>query len=276
MPKLNRIRARFTQIQNIKKITGVMEMIANSKIPKIKRQFKSSQEYFENLDYIMQNILANLCKTPEELISTNSEKNLYIIFGSNLGFCGALNNQILKKITPDLTKNDEIIIFGKKIYNYISLRYPKNIIKYFPGVEETNFSEPIIQVTNLINKAISKKKYKNIFICYNKFINIIQSKPNIINLFDFAKNKTKQDGYGIEFEPNAVEVLKKLIPFYIKSLLEKIFIESKLVETSARRTSMESATENAQDILQKLELEINSSRQSMITQEIIEIISGKM
>ncbi|WP_337898230.1 ATP synthase F1 subunit gamma [Mesomycoplasma ovipneumoniae] len=276
MPKLNRIRARFTQIQNIKKITGVMEMIANSKIPKIKRQFKSSQEYFENLDYIMQNILANLCKTPEELTTTNSEKNLYIVFGSNLGFCGALNNQILKKITPDLTKNDDIIIFGKKIYNYISLRHPKNIIKYFPGVEETNFSEPIIEVTNLINKAISDKKYKKIFICYNKFINIIQSKPNIINLFDFAKNKTKQEGYGIEFEPNAVEVLKKLIPFYIKSLLEKIFIESKLVETSARRTSMESATENAQDILQKLELEINSSRQSMITQEIIEIISGKM
>ncbi|MDW2907769.1 ATP synthase F1 subunit gamma [Mesomycoplasma ovipneumoniae] len=276
MPKLNRIRARFIQIQNIKKITGVMEMIANSKIPKIKRQFKSSQEYFENLDHIMQNILANLCKTPEELVSSNSEKNLYIVFGSNLGFCGALNNQILKKITPELTKNDEIIIFGKKIHNYISLRYPKNIIEYFPGVEETNFSEPILQVTNLINKAISEKKYKNIFICYNKFINIIQSKPNIINLFDFAKNKTKQDGYGIEFEPSAVEVLKKLIPFYIKSLLEKIFIESKLVETSARRTSMESATDNAQDILQKLELEINSSRQSMITQEIIEIISGKM
>lgn len=66
------------------------------------------------------------------------------------------------------------------------------------------------------------------------------------------------------------------MPFYIKSVLEKLFIESKLVETSARRSSMESATENAREILQKLETEINSSRQAMITQEIIEIISGKM
>ncbi|AJR11923.1 ATP synthase gamma chain [Mesomycoplasma dispar] len=276
MAKLNRLRARFVQIQNIKKMTNVMEMIANAKIPKIKNQFKSSQEYFENLDYIFQNILENLGTKVEELTKTESKKNLYIIFGSNLGFCGALNNLILKKLTLELKENDEVIVFGKKIYNFLSLNYPKVILKSFLGIEESNFVDPILQVSNLINQAIIDKKYSKIFICYNKFISIIHSKPEMHNLLDFKKNTVKYDGYGIEFEPNATEIFEKLMPFYIKSVLEKLFIESKLVETSARRSSMESATENAREILQKLETEINSSRQAMITQEIIEIISGKM
>ncbi|WP_462097855.1 F0F1 ATP synthase subunit gamma [Mesomycoplasma hyopneumoniae] len=276
MPKLNRLRARFVQIQNIEKMTNVMEMIANAKIPKIKNKFKIVQEYFENLDYIFQNILANLSKKVEELTNTDSKKNLYIIFGSNLGFCGALNNLILKNVVPQLQKNDEIIVFGKKIYNFLSINYSNLIIKFFLNIEETNFSEPILEISNFVNQSIFERKYKKIFICYNKFISIIHSRPEMQNLFDFKKNTIKYGGYGIEFEPNATEVFKKLMPFYIKSILEKLFIESKLVETSARRTSMESGTENASEILHKLETEINSSRQAMITQEIIEIISGKM
>ncbi|MXR05670.1 F0F1 ATP synthase subunit gamma [Mycoplasma flocculare] len=276
MAKLNRLRARFVQIQNIKKMTNVMEMIANAKIPKIKNQFKSAQEYFENLDYIFQNIVNNLGSKIDEFIKTESKKNLYIIFGSNLGFCGALNNLIIKKITPKLKENDEIIVFSKKIYNFLSINQSKLIIKYYQNIEESNFSEPILQVTNLIYQAILAKKYNKILICYNKFISIIHSKPQVHNLLEFQKNIIKYDGYGPEFEPSATEVFEKLMPFYIKSVLEKLFIESKLVETSARRASMESATENASEILRKLELEINSSRQTMITQEIIEIISGKM
>lgn len=277
MPKLNRLRARFVQIQNIEKMTNVMEMIANAKIPKIKNKFKIVQEYFENLDYIFQNILANLSKKKVvELTNTDSKKNLYIIFGSNLGFCGALNNLILKNVVPQLQKNDEIIVFGEKIYNFLSINYSNLIIKFFLNIEETNFSEPILEISNFVNQSIFERKYKKIFICYNKFISIIHSSPEMQNLFDFKKNTIKYGGYGIEFEPNATEVFKKLMPFYIKSILEKLFIESKLVETSARRTSMESATENASEILHKLETEINSSRQAMITQEIIEIISGKM
>ncbi|AAZ44142.1 F0F1 ATP synthase subunit gamma [Mesomycoplasma hyopneumoniae] len=276
MPKLNRLRARFVQIQNIEKMTNVMEMIANAKIPKIKNKFKIVQEYFENLDYIFQNILANLSKKVEELTNADSKKNLYIIFGSNLGFCGALNNLILKNVVPQLQKNDEIIVFGEKIYNFLSINYSNLIIKFFLNIEETNFSEPILEISNFVNQSIFERKYKKIFICYNKFISIIHSSPEMQNLFDFKKNTIKYGGYGIEFEPNATEVFKKLMPFYIKSILEKLFIESKLVETSTRRTSMESATENASEILHKLETEINSSRQAMITQEIIEIISGKM
>ncbi|ASU14145.1 ATP synthase gamma chain [Mesomycoplasma hyopneumoniae] len=175
MPKLNRLRARFVQIQNIEKMTNVMEMIANAKIPKIKNKFKIVQEYFENLDYIFQNILANLSKKVVELTNTDSKKNLYIIFGSNLGFCGALNNLILKNVVPQLQKNDEIIIFGKKIYNFLSINYSNLIIKFFLNIEETNFSEPILEISNFVNQSIFERKYKKfLFVITNLSVLYIQ------------------------------------------------------------------------------------------------------
>ncbi|MBG0731003.1 ATP synthase F1 subunit gamma [Mycoplasma sp. 'Moose RK'] len=276
MAKLNRLRARFIQIQNIKKMTGVMEMIANAKIPKIKRHFQLAQEYFENLEYIFANVLENLETKVDEFVQTNSSKKLFVVFSSNLGFCGGLNNLVLKKMLSEFKQGDEIIVFGKKAYNFFIQKHEKEIIQSYLGIEETNFSEPILKVANFIHQSILDKKFAKILICYNKFVNIIHSKPEIHNLLDFPKSIVKHEGFGVEFEPNSTAVFQKLLPFYIKAILEKFFIEAKLVETSARRASMESATENALEIIQKLEIEINSSRQAMITQEIIEIISGKM
>ncbi|CAT05341.1 ATP synthase gamma chain [Mesomycoplasma conjunctivae] len=275
MPKLNHLKSRLSQIKNIEKMTKVMEMIANAKIPQIKRQFEKSQQYFENLDYIFQQLIANLEEKDEIFLPSPSQQKLFIIFTSNLGFCGAFNNATIKTLKNDYQKGDKIIVFGKK--GRIALdKYASDIIAQYINYEERNFEQPILQVASIISDAIVNKKYSKIKICFTHFINIITSVAQVLDIYPLKKSQEIKTDLAMEFEPDAQQVLTKMLPFYTQALLTKSFIESKLSELSSRRVAMDSATDNAVEIIEKLELELNSSRQTVITQEIIEIIGANL
>lgn len=274
MPKLNRLKARFSQIKNIEKITKVMEMIANAKIPKIKKQFSQAEQFFVNLDSIFQ-LVINSIENLDLFASKQENKQLFILFTSNLGFCGSFNNLIIKTFQTHYKPGDDIIIFGKR--GVVALqKFSQNFLKVYENIEENNFEETLNEFSELIISHILNKTYSKINVCYNKFINIITSVPSMHQIFPFKKVEKEISNNFIDFEPSSEEILNRLIPFYTKATIHKLFLESKLVEIASRRVAMENASDNATEIIEKLDLQINSSRQTIITQEIIEIIGANL
>lgn len=270
---MQQTKSRIKSVMSTQKITKAMELVSTSKLKKSKdinakvTPFKN--EVFEIMSYCAMNIDD---KKYKYFNFNDQDKELYIIISSSLGLCGGYNVNMEKYATSiiDKEKSDLLIIGTKALYYFKSKNY--NIIDNIE-LPPLNLKENVSTIVSRnILSYFDQGKYKKISIIYTKFINSLTFEPIKVQLLPITIDKqTQKAGKELLMEPSSQDVLTNLIPFYLEVALKTLLQESMLSEQASRRTAMETATDNASELQEKLLLEYNKSRQASITQEITEI-----
>ena len=287
MPSLDDLKKRIKSVKSTQKITKAMKMVAAAKLRKAQENAEKGRPYSQK----MQNIILNLTKSindpanaPKLLIGTGNDKtHLCVILTADRGLCGGFNSNIcklaktkFKKIINE-GKNLKIITVGSKGLDQIKREYGKYLIKKFSFKERKQIS---FKEAEIVGKEIINLFHQNEFdVCtlfYNNFKNVITQIPQAQQIIP-AENKsseTKEENLPYEFEPEEDEILEDLLPKNISTQVFKAFLENAASEQGSRMTAMDNATRNAGDLVEKLTINYNRSRQASITKELIEIISG--
>lgn len=269
------LKGRIRSVSATRKITSAMELIANAKLQKQRSQMEKNREYADTLRQIVSQILAN---NPESecvyLKKNNSGRTLTLMFTSDMGLCGAYNSNLLRAASELLNPEDPVILIGTK--GISALRQKGfNLIREPIGSDHVDY----YVFNNLADEAL--KMYVDgeigrIQILYCQFVNAVTFTPQLLTLLPISPMAAEGQGLRVEtiFEPGPDEILNSLIPMYVRSLLYSTHMQTKTAEQGSRRVAMESATDNADELIDKLTLQYNQARQAAITQEITEIVAG--
>ena len=288
MPSLDDLKKRIKSVKSTQKITKAMKMVAAAKLRKAQENAEKGRPYSQK----MQNIILNLTKSindnenaPKLLVGTGKDKTyLCVVLTADRGLCGGFNSNIcklakanFKKIISD-GKNLKIISVGSKGLDQIKREYGKYIVKKFSFKEKKiiTFKEAEI-IGNEILRLFSDGGFDKCILFYNNFKNVITQIPQAQQIIP-AENKISKDKdesyVSYEFEPDEDEILEDLLPKNISTQVFRAFLENAASEQGSRMTAMDNATRNAGDLVDKLTINYNRSRQASITKELIEIISG--
>ena len=287
MPSLDDLKKRIKSVKSTQKITKAMKMVAAAKLRKAQENAEKGRPYSQK----MQNIILNLTKSisdpnnaPKLLVGTGQDKTyLCVVLTADRGLCGGFNTNIcklakinFKKILGD-GKNLKIITVGAKGFDQIKREYNKYVIKKFSFKDKKiSFNEAEI-IGNEIIKLFNNKEFDKCILFYNNFKNVITQIPQaqqIIPAKSNSKDSGEENSLSYEFEPEEDEILEDLLPKNISTQVFKAFLENAASEQGSRMTAMDNATRNAGDLVDKLTINYNRSRQASITKELIEIISG--
>ncbi len=288
MPSLDDLKKRIKSVKSTQKITKAMKMVAAAKLRKAQDSAERGRPYSEK----MQNIILNLTKSvsdpenaPKLLIGTGKDKiHLCIVMTADRGLCGGFNSNIcrlaknyFKKILND-GKELKIVAVGSKGLDQLKREYGNYIIKKisFKDRKKITFKEAD-EVGKVILELFSEEKFDKCILFYNNFKNVITQIPQaqqIIPVEIAKKSESDIEKNFYEFEPDEDEILEDLLPKNISTQVYKAFLENAASEQGSRMTAMDNATRNAGDLVDKLTINYNRSRQASITKELIEIISG--
>ena len=288
MPSLDDLKKRIKSVKSTQKITKAMKMVAAAKLRKAQENAEKGRPYSQK----MQNIILNLTKSindpqnaPKLLIGTGDDKKyLCVVLTADRGLCGGFNSNIcklakinFKKILGE-GKTLKIITVGTKGLDQIKREYGKYVIKKFSFKEkkQISFNEAKIVGDEIIS-LFNQNEFDKCILFYNNFKNVITQIPQaqqIIPAENNSSDKTDEKTHSYEFEPDEDEILEDLLPKNISTQIFKALLENAASEQGSRMTAMDNATRNAGDLVDKLTINYNRSRQASITKELIEIISG--
>lgn len=267
------IKSRIRSVDSTKKITKAMQLVAASKLTKCKNKMFENKEYASYLMETTKEIISNLHGIKHVYLRGDDEgKDLYIIFTSNMGLCGGYNANIFKAIEKLDASKVEIIMIGSRGITWLNKR-DYNVIEKYYDIEEEDYDD-MAEIANIAITKYLNKEVRSINVLYTNYKNAICYEPNIVQLLPAKIDKQETTISLMEFEPSKEKILDTLIPMYIKSLLFSFLLETKTSESASRRSAMESATDNAEELKEILELQYNQARQAAITQEISEIVGG--
>ena len=288
MPSLDDLKKRIKSVKSTQKITKAMKMVAAAKLRKAQENAEKGRPYSQK----MQNIILNLTKSindpenaPKLLVGTKKDATyLCVVLTADRGLCGGFNSNICKleksnfKKILDEGKSLKIITVGSKGFDQIKREYDKYIIKKisFKDKKQISFNEAEL-VGNEILNLFKNDEFDKCILFYNNFKNVITQVPQAQQIIP-VENKLSEDKsenmQTYEFEPEEDEILDELLPKNISTQVFKAFLENAASEQGSRMTAMDNATRNAGELVDKLTINYNRSRQASITKELIEIISG--
>jgi len=299
MAGLKELRTRLLSVKSTKQITSAMKMVSAAKLRKSQIYLNQSREYVEKLDEILRAVIEknldnNIVKNNiffERSVNNNKNndkieqfKYLFVLITSNKGLCGSFNVNTNKKFLEiinenyiDLWKNKRlsIICIGKKGEEYLKLKNFAPLKSYHELIEKPD-KKNIFNVWDELVDSYVKREYNKIYVFYNYYKNPVVH-DLIMDQFlplKIKNSKSTNSYYDYILEPSADEILKELIPLYLKSKFYNILLESITSEHGSRMTAMYQATENAESLIRELQIMYNKARQNSITTEILEIISG--
>ena len=289
MPSLKDLRNRITSVKSTQKITKAMKMVAAAKLRKAQENAEKGRAYSEKMNNIIANLkqsIADVSSAPKLLAGNNkSEVHLCIVITADRGLCGGFNTNIVKKAREyfnqiiDANKKLKIITVGSKGDDQIKRNFKDYIVEKISYKNIKNIS--LNEASELTSKIITMFENNEFDVCtifYNKFKSVISQEPQaqqiipVENLDADVESSEDEDQY--EFEPDENEILEYLLPQNITTQLYKAFLENAASEQGSRMSAMDNATRNAGDLIDKLTINYNRSRQAVITKELIEIISG--
>ena len=288
MPSLDDLKKRIKSVKSTQKITKAMKMVAAAKLKKAQENAEKGRPYSQKL----QNIILNLTKSisegsnaPKLLVGNGKDKvYLCVVITADRGLCGGFNSNIcklaknhFKNILKD-GKELKIITVGSKGHDQIKTEYGDYIIykKSFKDKKQIAFKEAN-EIGKKVIELYENEQFDKCIIFYNNFKNVITQIPQaeqIIPTYIKNDDKTKDKVFFYEFEPEEDEILEDLLPKNVSIQILKAFLENAASEQGSRMTAMDNATRNAGDLVDKLTINYNRSRQASITKELIEIISG--
>lgn len=272
------IKRRMKSVESTKKITKAMQLVATSKLRKTRNQLDELKPYYSKVQETVAEILeSNKGMIQNPYLKENPKgKIAYIVITSSLGLCGGYNANIFKTMNEYVHNGDFVYMIGSKGAGYMHHRELSFNEDYLDLNTTMDFKE-IVRLVGELTDMYKKQEISKIKIIYTEFVNNLTFTPRVVTLLpvDTAEfeNIEVTSKYTI-FEPSPSDVLNHLIPMYLQSVIYGYLVESVTSENASRRTSMENATDNAQELIDNLLLKYNQARQTAITNEISEIVAG--
>ena len=287
MASLDDLKKRISSVKSTQKITKAMKMVAAAKLRRAQESAERGRPYSEKMNNIILNLSSGISdkeNAPKLLSGTGDDKvHLCVVMTADRGLCGGFNSNIIKKAKAYFQKLSEsgktlkIITVGSKGYDQLKRLYQENIIENisFKDSKNANYFDAD-KVGKVIIEKFENKEFDVCTIFYNQFKNVITQIPQEQQIIPLKtteeKDKSSEENY--EFEPDEDEILGNLLPKNISTQIFKAMLENSASEQGSRMSAMDNATRNAGEMVDKLTIEYNRSRQAAITKELIEIISG--
>ena len=268
------IKNRIRSMESTKQITKAMEMVAASKLRRAQAQVLSSRPYFEILYATIQNIMSQNQDTESAYLQARPvKKTLYVVIAGDRGLAGGYNSNILKMVASEMEGKDAVVLpIGKKAADYFrSHKVPMLNESY--GVAEDISVGDCFTVSKLLCKAFLSGEVDEIHLAYTRFDSVLSQTATTMQMLPL-KAEAAAGQSVMEYEPDSETVLSSIIPEYLGGIFYGALCESRASEQAARRTAMDSATQNAEEMIADLSLQFNRARQAAITQEITEIVAG--
>ena len=268
------IKNRIRSMESTKQITKAMEMVAASKLRRAQAQVLSSRPYFEILYSTIQDILAQNQETESVYLKARPvKKSLYVVIAGDRGLAGGYNSNILKMVVSQMEGKDAMVLpIGKKAMDYFRSHNVPMMNEAYGNAEDISVGD-CFSIAKLLCKAYLAGEADEIFMAYTRFDSVLSQTATAMQLLPLqAEAKAAQS--TMEYEPDAETVLGAMIPEYLGGIFYGALCESRASEQAARRTAMDSATQNAEEMIADLSLQFNRARQAAITQEITEIVAG--
>jgi len=284
MANLKEIRTRISSVQNTKQVTAAMKMVSAAKLKKAQDAIVQIRPFANKLHEILSNLTDSLTNSDENLygVERKPEKVLLVAVTSNKGLCGAFNSNVIKQVNvlAESTYSEQnqqgllhVLAIGKQGHKILGKNF--NVIgEYNQIYDKLNF-ENVAEIASLLMEKFVAGEYDKIELVYNQFKNAgvqILTTEQFLPVEQPETEDNNQSEYI--FEPNQEEILEELIPKSLKTQFFKVMLDSFASEHGARMTAMHKATDNASDLIQDLNLIYNKARQTAITDEILEIVSG--
>ena len=286
MPGSKEIRTKIKSVQNTRKITKAMEMVAASKMRKAQERMRKARPYADKI----RNIAAHLATANPEyrhpfLVNHDSVKAAgFNVITTDKGLCGGLNTNILRAFTTklrELTNAGETVItsaIGNKGFGFLN-RIGAKVVSHAVQMGDTPHLEKLIGPVKVQLDAYTRGEIDQVFICYTRFINTMKQEPVIEQLLPLTADRLQGEtspeySWDYLYEPDAQAVLDELLVRYIESLVYQAVAENMASEQSARMVAMKAASDNAKKVIEDLQLTYNKARQAAITKELSEIVAG--
>lgn len=271
------IKRRIKSVRNTKKITKAMGLVATSKLRKARTQLNSNSAYYENMKSVF-DLLTNKIEDIGNTVyvkGNNSNRKLYIVISSDTGLCGGFNAGIANYLYnnyKDNTDNVSTIVVGKKGISYVK-KYQFETLAEYVDIGDNPTTKEASMITNKILSEFSNGNFGEVSIIYTKFLSQVTQEIVEERLLPLQVSNGVSDkvNYNIEYDESALDIV---VSSYLKSNIIHAIFHSQTSEQSARMQAMDGASKNADDILNALNIKYNRIRQSIITQEISEIVGG--
>ena len=271
------IKNRIRSMESTRQITKAMEMVAASKLRRAQTQVLSSRPYFETLYATIADIVeCNQDFASPYLTKRPVRKTLYVVIAGDRGLAGGYNNNILKLCHAEMAGKDAVVLpIGKKAMEFFQARGTQIWSKDYIHAEQMSVGD-CFSVAKSLCKIFRDGQVDEIVVGFTNFVSVLSQTPETMRLLPLLRQETGKAARSSEilYEPGPEEVFEAIIPEYLGGVLYGALCESRASEQAARRTAMDAATQNADEMIGQLSLKYNRARQAAITQEITEIVAG--
>ena len=279
------IRGKIKSVENTKKITKAMEMVAASKMRKAQDRMRGARPYSDKI----RNIAAHLSQANPEythpfLVKQDDSKTVgIIVVTTDKGLCGGMNTNVLRLVTNKVRelegqgKKVETVAIGNKGLGFLG-RIGAKVVSQATQLGDTPHLEKLIGPVKVLLDAYQEGKLDAVYVCYTKFINTMKQEPMMDQLLPLSAERMEADkgahAWDYIYEPDAQSVIDELLVRYVEALIYQAVAENMASEQSARMVAMKAATDNAGNVISELKLVYNKTRQAAITKELSEIVAG--
>lgn len=272
------IKNRIRSMESTRQITKAMEMVAASKLRKAQEQALSARPYFEILYSTINEIVDSTRDLDSPyLYPVTGDRVLYIVIAGDRGLAGGYNGNVLKLAAGEMKGKDPTVLpIGRKTVDFFKSQHIPVLTENYAEAAAMSLGD-CFTAANRICKRFLAGDYDSVYLCYTDFVSVLTQTPSCLQLLPLARRQTGRDGTlqsDVVYEPDGGQVFERIIPEYIGGVLYGALCESRASEQAARRSAMDSATQNADEMIAQLSLAYNRARQASITQEITEIVAG--
>ena len=287
MPSLKDLKNRIGSVKSTQKITSAMKMVAAAKLRKAQEQAIASRPYCSSMEKIVSSLANKLIDNAPELLKGKKEikKQLLVVFSADRGLCGGFNGSISRAVKLEVKKSKDLgfetklLFVGRKSADTLKKDFQQHIVEIVTGNSTNPIYSDALSISSKIVDLYQRDEFGSCKIIFNKFVSAITQEVTLKSLIPIETNNedvsnNNQVSSVYEYEPSEEVILEELLNKNIATQLFSAQMESTASELAARMTAMDNATRNAGDLIDRLTLQYNRTRQAFITKELIEIISG--
>ena len=287
MPSLKDLKNRIGSVKSTQKITSAMKMVAAAKLRKAQEQAIASRPYCSSMEKIVSSLANKLTDNAPELLKGKKDikKQLLVVFSADRGLCGGFNGSISRAVKLEVKKykdlgiETKLLFVGRKSADTLKKDFQQHIVEIVTGNSTNPIYSDALSISSKIVDLYQKDEFGSCKIIFNKFVSAITQEVTLKSLIPIETNnedvsQNNQVSSVYEYEPSEEVILEELLNKNIATQLFSAQMESTASELAARMTAMDNATRNAGDLIDRLTLQYNRTRQAFITKELIEIISG--
>ena len=270
------IKNRIRSMESTKQITKAMEMVAASKLRQAQNRITASRPYFE----ILSNTISDIVATNRDFSSPYLRKRegnrvLFVVIAGDRGLAGGYNSNVMKLAAARMEGKDATVLpIGKKAVDYFRSKGYRLLADTYAEAAEVGVGD-CFSIAKLLSRVFLAGEFDEIHVAYTNFVSVLSQTPAVRQLLPLIPEKRESVSRCVTvYEPEPEEVFASIVPEYLGGIIYGALCESRCAEQAARRTAMDSATSNAEDMIADLSLKYNRARQAAITQEITEIVAG--